>query len=41
MAELGIDLLIRLIDDPGGVPAMTRTADPVLVRRASTAPPAQ
>lgn len=39
MAELGIDLLIRLIDDPASVPAMTTTADPVLVRRASTAPP--
>jgi DNA-binding LacI/PurR family transcriptional regulator len=39
MAEKGIELLIHLIDDPSKVPAMTLTSDPVLVRRASTAPP--
>ncbi|AXL50497.1 LacI family transcriptional regulator [Paraburkholderia caffeinilytica] len=38
MAEQSIDLLIKLGAGEMDVPAMIRTADPVLVRRASTAP---
>lgn len=40
MAEQGIELLIRLIERQESVPRVVRTADPVLVERASTAPPA-
>jgi DNA-binding LacI/PurR family transcriptional regulator len=39
MAEAGIDLLIRLIAEPTSEIPLIITSEPVLVRRASTAPP--
>jgi LacI family repressor for deo operon, udp, cdd, tsx, nupC, and nupG len=41
MAEQGVELLIRLGSGVRGVPNMIRTSDPVLIRRASTAPAKQ
>ncbi|RKP46138.1 LacI family DNA-binding transcriptional regulator [Pararobbsia silviterrae] len=38
MAEASVDLLIRLIGQPGAHVPMVMTSDPVLIRRASTAP---
>jgi hypothetical protein len=38
MAEQSVELLIKLGSGAQDVPAMVRTADPVLIQRASTAP---
>ncbi|AUT72991.1 LacI family DNA-binding transcriptional regulator [Paraburkholderia hospita] len=39
MAEKSVDLLIKLASNDPDAPAMVRTADPVLIKRASTAAP--